>query len=89
MRRALPRLVLRWRVTALVRRRDPQLAALGVTQIEGDLDRPATLARLAGIERRLQHRVAAVGGEAVPAGLEGDAEWSGRGHAIIVRCEDC
>ena len=31
MRRALPRLVLRWRVTALVRRRDPQLAALGVT----------------------------------------------------------
>jgi nucleoside-diphosphate-sugar epimerase len=49
MRRALPQLVQRWHVLALVRRRDPQLAALGVTQIEGDLDQPGTLTRLAGI----------------------------------------
>ncbi len=49
MRRALPQLVLRWHVVALVRRRDPQLAALGVTQIKGDLDQPDTLVRLAGI----------------------------------------
>lgn len=55
MRRALPQLVLRWRVLALVRQRDPQLAALGVTQIEGDLDLPATLKRLAGISDAVIH----------------------------------
>ena len=55
MRRALPQLVLRWHVVALVRRRDPQLAALGVTQIEGDLDRPDTLVRLAGIADAVIH----------------------------------
>jgi nucleoside-diphosphate-sugar epimerase len=55
MRRALPRLVRRWRVTALVRRRDPALAALGVTQIEGDLDRPETLTRLSGIADAVIH----------------------------------
>ena len=55
MRRALPQLVLRWRVLALVRRRDPQLAALGIAQIEGDLDRPATLRRLAGISHAVIH----------------------------------
>ena len=55
LRRVLPQLVLRWRVLALVRRLDPQLAALGVTQIEGDLDRPATLTRLAGISDAVIH----------------------------------
>jgi nucleoside-diphosphate-sugar epimerase len=55
MRRALPQLMLRWHVLALVRRRDPQLAALGVTQIEGDLDRPNTLTRLAGISDAVIH----------------------------------
>lgn len=55
MRRALPQLVLRWQVLALVRRRDPQLAALGVAQIEGDLDRPDTLRRLAGIADAVIH----------------------------------
>jgi nucleoside-diphosphate-sugar epimerase len=55
MRRALPQLVQRWRVLALVRRRDPQLEALGVTQIEGDLDRPGTLTRLAGIADAVIH----------------------------------
>jgi nucleoside-diphosphate-sugar epimerase len=55
MRRALPQLVLRWRVLALVRRRDPQLAALGITQIEGDLDRRDTLTRLAGISDAVIH----------------------------------
>ena len=55
MRRALPQLVLRWHVLALVRQHDPQLAALGVTQIEGDLDQPDTLARLAGISDAVIH----------------------------------
>jgi len=55
MRRALPQLVRRWHVLALVRQRDPQLATLGVTQIEGDLDRPDTLIRLAGIADAVIH----------------------------------
>ena len=55
MRRALPQLVRHWRVVALVRQRDPQLAALGVAQIEGDLDRPDTLTRLAGIADAVIH----------------------------------
>ncbi|WP_294994149.1 NAD(P)H-binding protein, partial [Sulfuritalea sp.] len=55
MRRTLPNLLPRWNVLALVRSRDPQLAALGVTQIEGDLDRPATLSRLAGIADAVIH----------------------------------
>jgi nucleoside-diphosphate-sugar epimerase len=55
MRRALPRLVLHWRVLALVREHDPQLAALGITQIEGDLDLPHTLTRLAGISDAVIH----------------------------------
>jgi nucleoside-diphosphate-sugar epimerase len=55
MRRALPQLVQRWRVLALVRRRDPQLEALGVTQIEGDLDQPDSLTRLAGIADAVIH----------------------------------
>ena len=55
MRRTLPQLLRRWHVLALVRSRDPQLAALGVTQIEGDLDRPASLTRLAGISDAVIH----------------------------------
>ena len=55
MRRTLPLLVRRWRVMALVRHRDPALAALGVTQIEGDLDQPQTLARLSGIADAVIH----------------------------------
>jgi nucleoside-diphosphate-sugar epimerase len=55
MRRALPQLMLHWRVLALVRRRDPQLAALGIMQIEGDLDQPDTLTRLAGISDAVIH----------------------------------
>jgi len=55
MRRALPQLVQRWHVLALVRRHDPQLEALGVTQIEGDLDRPDSLRRLAGIADAVIH----------------------------------
>lgn len=55
MRRALPQLVRCWHVLALVRQRDPQLSALGVTQIEGDLDRPETLIRLAGISDAVIH----------------------------------
>ncbi len=55
MRRTLPQLVRRWRVMALVRHRDPALAALGVTQIEGDLDHPETLTRLSGISDAVIH----------------------------------
>jgi len=55
MRRTLPQLVRRWRVLVLVRQHDPQLEALGVTQIEGDLDRPDTLTRLAGIADAVIH----------------------------------
>lgn len=55
VRRALPRLVRRWRVYALVRERESTLTALGVTQIVGDLDRPASLARLAGLANAVLH----------------------------------
>lgn len=54
-RRALPRLLRRYRVYALVRTPDPALRALGVTQIVGDLDRPATLKRLAGLADAVLH----------------------------------
>jgi nucleoside-diphosphate-sugar epimerase len=49
VRRVLPELVRRWRVYALVREPEEALRALGVAQIRGDLDRPATLARIAGL----------------------------------------
>ncbi len=55
VRRVLPQLTQRWRVYALVRRRDPALAALGVTQLIGDLDQPATLKRLRGIAHAVIH----------------------------------
>lgn len=55
VRRALPQLLRRWQVIALVRRRDPELHCLGVRQIVGDLDRPDTLLRLAGIADAVLH----------------------------------
>ncbi len=55
MRRVLPELLRRWRVYALVRERDGNLASLGVTQIVGDLDQPATLRRLRGIADAVIH----------------------------------
>ena len=55
VRRALPRLLRRYRVYALVRRLDPALRQLGVTQIVGDLDQPASLKRLAGLADVLLH----------------------------------
>jgi nucleoside-diphosphate-sugar epimerase len=55
VRRILPQLLQRWQVIALVRTRDPQLAALGVCQIKGDLDQPATLRRLAGVANAVIH----------------------------------
>lgn len=55
MRRALPQLVKRWQIAALVRQRDPQFAALGITQITGDLDRPDTLKRLSGFAEAVIH----------------------------------
>jgi hypothetical protein len=42
MRRALPQLVRAGTCLALVRQPRPATGALGVTQIEGDLDRPGT-----------------------------------------------
>jgi nucleoside-diphosphate-sugar epimerase len=55
VRRALPRLTRRWRVYALVRERDSFLAQFGVTQIVGDLDRPSSLRRLAGLAHAVLH----------------------------------
>jgi len=55
VRRILPDLTRRWRVYALVRQDDAALAAFGVTQIVGDLDRPASLHRLAGLADAVLH----------------------------------
>jgi len=55
VRRILPQLLQRWQVVALVRAHDPQLAAMGVRQIKGDLDQPATLRRLAGVANAVIH----------------------------------
>lgn len=55
VRRVLPELLLRWQVLALVRRRDTALTQLGVRQIVGDLDRPASLRRLSGIADAVLH----------------------------------
>ena len=55
LRRILPDLVRHWRVYALVRQRDAALAAHGVTQIVGDLDRPADLRRLTGLADAVLH----------------------------------
>jgi nucleoside-diphosphate-sugar epimerase len=55
VRRALPELTRRWRVYALVRERDASLAVFGVTQIIGDLDRPTSLRRLAGLAHAVLH----------------------------------
>ena len=54
-RRALPWLCRHYRVYALVREHDAALTALGVTQLRGDLDRPATLGRLAGLAQLVLH----------------------------------
>ena len=45
----------RWRVYALVREHEPALAELGVTQLVGDLDRPSSLRRLAGLAHAVLH----------------------------------
>ncbi|HEX8963330.1 MAG TPA: NAD(P)H-binding protein [Rhodocyclaceae bacterium] len=55
VRRVLPELVRRWRVYALVREPEEELRALGVLQILGDLDRPATLRRISGIAHAVLH----------------------------------
>lgn len=55
VRRALPALVRRWRVFALVREPDAALRALGVVQLQGNLDAPASLRRLAGLADAVIH----------------------------------
>ncbi|MDO9602450.1 MAG: NAD-dependent epimerase/dehydratase family protein, partial [Rhodocyclaceae bacterium] len=55
MRRALPALTRRWQVFALVREFDPALRIMGVRQLCGDLDQPATLRRLAGLAHAVLH----------------------------------
>jgi len=55
VRRALPALTRRWRVFALVREFDPALRIMGVRQVCGDLDQPATLRRLAGLAHAVLH----------------------------------
>jgi nucleoside-diphosphate-sugar epimerase len=54
-RRALPELSNRHRVTALVRSRDRALAALGIGLVEADLDKPESLAPLAGCAESVAH----------------------------------
>lgn len=54
-RRALPGLLRRYRVAALVRSREPALVASGVELIEGDLDDAESLASLAGRAERIAH----------------------------------
>jgi nucleoside-diphosphate-sugar epimerase len=54
-RRALPLLERRYRLCALVRSIDPELARLGVEQITGDLDVPGSLSGLAGRAERVAH----------------------------------
>jgi len=55
LRRALPHLIRHWRVYALVRQRDAALAALGVTQLLGNLDDRRSLDRLAGLADAVIH----------------------------------
>jgi nucleoside-diphosphate-sugar epimerase len=66
VRRVLPELVRRWRVYALVREPEEELRALGVLQILGDLDQPATLGRLAGLAHAVLH--------SAPPAAEGTAD---------------
>ncbi len=58
-RRTLPLLTRRYRVYALLRKTDATLSAelsrFGVTRIYGDLDRPETLRRLAGLANLVLH----------------------------------
>ncbi len=54
-RRALPELLRRYRVSALVRARDPSLVSAGVEPVEGDLDRAETLAALPGDTSRVAY----------------------------------
>jgi nucleoside-diphosphate-sugar epimerase len=55
--RMVPLTAGRWRVYALARdpRRFPLLRALGVTPVPGDLDRPSSLAPLAGLAQDVAH----------------------------------
>ena len=55
VRRVLPELTRHWQVFALVRTHDPALAAAGVTQLLGDLDRPRTLRRVSGLAQAVLH----------------------------------
>lgn len=55
VRRALSALTRRWQVFALVREFDPALRIMGVKQLCGDLDQPATLRRLAGLAHAVLH----------------------------------
>ncbi|HEY6864093.1 MAG TPA: NAD-dependent epimerase/dehydratase family protein, partial [Burkholderiales bacterium] len=54
-RRALPELLRRYRVSALVRTRDPSLVSAGAGLVEGDLDRAETLAALPAGALRIAH----------------------------------
>lgn len=60
-RRALPLLIRRYRVRALVRSPDPGLAAAGVEQINGDLDDPASLLALSKGAQCVVHLAPPVG----------------------------
>jgi len=78
VRRALPVLTRRWQVVALVRQPDPALRALGVRQVRGDLDQPATLRRLAGLAHAVLH-------SAPPPGEGDDDPRTRRLLAVLAR----
>ncbi len=78
VRRVLPELMRRWRVYALVREPEEALRALGVVQIRGDLDRPATLKRLAGIAHAVLH--------SAPPPASGTADARTRRLIAALRC---
>ena len=84
MRRALPFLVRHWRVYALVRDLDTELTPRRVRQIQGDLDAPHTLRRLAGLADAVIHSAPPPDQGATDtrtrhllAALRGKARWHG------------
>jgi nucleoside-diphosphate-sugar epimerase len=85
-RRALPDLRSRYRVTALVRSRKPALEASGIEVVEGDLDRPESLAPLAGRAECIAHFAPPAGDGSADARTRTDCGFPrGRGAMLPQR----